>query len=259
LRRTSASKRLFWRMWAEFTRGRLTVTDGDDDLSGRVGVIMIQQSAERWLAPDFAGWRGAVGIHVAQRDMVSDALMRTVLVVVAFDPFEDVLQIRLPYARQAHATSMVKVLNEHYLKHPLSLSLSVKPHTTRLAGPQSATLALRLGRHLPDPNGVGTPGGHSDKPGRHNAGSVADRQPEPRPTRHGDRHGGALHANSGHSATSHADALTGAGKKAGRGNIASQTGTGPQRTRNGHRPVCCFVLYFLAAFGRATGCHKRNE
>jgi len=55
--------------------------------------VMVQQSAERRLASDFARRRGAVGILVAQRNVVLDALMRTVLIVVSLDPSQDVFQM----------------------------------------------------------------------------------------------------------------------------------------------------------------------
>lgn len=84
---------LYCRMRAESTRGWRA--RGDQKSRGLVHEVMIQQAAERRFTLDPAGWRGPVGIVVTQGDYVPDALMRSVLVVMALDSLEDVFQVRL--------------------------------------------------------------------------------------------------------------------------------------------------------------------
>ena len=80
------------------------VTAGTRGRSGCVAVLLwawrghevvVQQAAERWRTSNFPGRSGAVGINVSEWDAVPDALVRTMLVVMAFDSFQNVLQMRL--------------------------------------------------------------------------------------------------------------------------------------------------------------------
>ena len=70
-------------------------TGVDDQLGGLVHEVMVEQATGRLLAFDFAWRRRTIGIVVSQWDAVSDALVRAVPVVVAFDLFKDVFQMRL--------------------------------------------------------------------------------------------------------------------------------------------------------------------
>lgn len=62
---------------------------------GFVGVVMIEQAAEKGLAFDGL-WRSRPGgIFVVKRDLVLDALMRTAGVVMRCDLIDDVFEMRL--------------------------------------------------------------------------------------------------------------------------------------------------------------------
>ncbi len=59
-----------------------------------VHVVVVQQSTEGGSAFDLVRRRGAVRVGVSQRNFVAESLMRTVLVVMAFDGFQGVMQMR---------------------------------------------------------------------------------------------------------------------------------------------------------------------
>ena len=70
-------------------------TGDDDQLGGLVHEVVIQQTTKCRLAFDTAVWCRFIRVFESQRDVVSDSLVRSVLVVVAFDLFKDVFQMRL--------------------------------------------------------------------------------------------------------------------------------------------------------------------
>jgi len=55
--------------------------------SSLVDEVMIQQSTERGFAPDFIGRCRRVGILIVERDVVADALMWPMPVVMTFNLF----------------------------------------------------------------------------------------------------------------------------------------------------------------------------